>query len=403
MIALCLALAPLTLSADWRYVVPPVGEALRRPPLVALALSSERPAELAVNVEFEGPWQRYGMLRFGDPDSYRIAVVLDQLGPSEAVLYVDAGRELAIDAEDRVGERGRHWETSLAVETRDAEANYLLVPRRVAFELGPTGAILGLATLGWLEGEVELAGRSVRALRRDGDANGFFHDPADQLWLDLDGDGQWSALDELFVVQPILSLAGARWAVRSDRLGTGLALEALEGSARVGLALPEPEGEGAPQRVALDLQALLVGRDGSAHLARSPGAQVELPAGEYRLGMAILSLADPTGESPWTFVFSESGRRGPARWHAFEAEGSLALDPLGAAHFEVEWPELPGGIRPGLGFNAVPRLYSGDGLLVNLAHRGRSAPPSFMGGMHAVLELVDEQGHTLSQATSGFA
>jgi hypothetical protein len=56
----------------WRYVVPPEGDALRRPSLLAVPLASEKPDELVVNAKFRGQWQRYGSLRFGDPDSTRV-------------------------------------------------------------------------------------------------------------------------------------------------------------------------------------------------------------------------------------------------------------------------------------------------------------------------------------------
>src|SRR5688572_7962504 len=250
-----LALAPQG-AEPWKYVVPPDGDPLRRPQLCALPLSAEKPVELKLGVEFRGEWQRYGSLRFGDPDSTRVAVVLDHLSATEIDLYVDVGRDLEIGPRDRVAGEGPAHEIALAVATRDAEGRDVLVPRLIAVELGASGAILSTATLGWLEGEVELGGKTVRALRRDGDSNGFFGDAQDQLWLDRDGSGDFAPLRELFVVQPNLALDGERFALRSDRLGGSLRFERLEGSGKLRLELPGANG--APREDLVDLQALLV-------------------------------------------------------------------------------------------------------------------------------------------------
>jgi hypothetical protein len=399
---LALACAALALQGapTWRYVVPPAGDPLRRPQLCALPLTTEKPGELKLRVEFRGDWQRYGSLRYGDADSTRVAVVLDHIGPTTFDLYVDTGRDLEIEARDRVAGEGPAFELALGVATRDAEGRDVLVPRLVALELGASGAILATATLGWLEGEVELDGTTLRALRRDGDSNGFFGDAQDQLWLDRDHSGDFAPLRELFVVQPILALDGGRFAVRSDRLGASLRFERLEGAGKLRLALPGADG--APRADLVDMQALLVGRDGSAVLARAPGAATEVPVGEYRLGMVTLRVADPARGQPWSYVFSSPDPGDKARWHAILKDAELALDPLGEFKFLLHVrPDGP--IAPGDSLTLRPELYTVDGLLINTAYRGREAPAFSLGGLGAQVELVEARGRVLAVANSGFA
>jgi hypothetical protein len=397
----CLALAlGLQGEPEWSYVVPPQGDPLRRPQLCALPLTAERPAELKVNVEFRGAWQRYGSLRFGDPDSTRIAVVLDHRSAREIDLYVDSGRDLEIGARDLAAGDGPSYELSLAVATRDADGRDVLVPRRVALELGESGAILATATLGWLEGRILVGGESVRVLRRDADSNGFFGDARDQLWLDRDQSGDFAPLRELFVVQPILALGTERFAVRSDRLGASLRLDRLEGSGTVRLALPGPNG--APREDLVDLQALLVGRDGSAALARAPGNPTEVPVGEYRLGMVTVRLADPKQGQPWSYVFSSPEPGDKVRWHAVGKDAQVAIDPLGELELALYCrPEGP--VAAGDSLTLRPDLRTVDGLYINTAYRGREAPAFSYGSLSATVELLDARGLALTTSNSGFA
>jgi hypothetical protein len=384
---------------EWRYVVPPVGDPLRRPQLCALPLTAEKPQELKIAAVFRGEWQRYGSLRFGDPDSTRVAVVLDHRSASDIDLYVDTGRDLEIGPRDFVPGTGPSYEIALAVSTRDAEGQDVLVPRQVSIELGASGAILGTATLGWLEGQVEIAGQSVRVLRRDGDSNGFFGDLRDQLWMDRDHSGDFAPLKELFVMQPILVLGDQRFALRSDRLGTSLRFDRLEGAGRVQLALPGKDG--APREDLVDLQALLVGRDGSAVLAHAPGAPTEVPVGEYRLGMLTVRLADPNDGQAWSYVFSSPGPEKP-RWIAVAKDADVSLDPLGELELEL-WARPDEPLAEGDALTLRPGLTTVDGLYINTAYRGREAPAFSFGTLGATVELLDARGIVLTSGTSGFA
>jgi hypothetical protein len=393
---------PEASNPRWQYVVPPAGSAQRRPPLRAVPLATQRPEELTVGFEFAGDWQRFALIRYGDPDSNRVAVVLDHGSPTTADLYVDLNRDLYLAPEERVQLASAGvWELSLPVATRDAEGGPLFVPRRIALELGGTGTILGMATLGWLEGVVQVGEETLSARRRDGDANGFFSDPSDQLWLDRDGDGGWDSLKELYVVQPIVTLGAGRFALRSSRLGADLTLSKLEGTGRVRLSLPSATGVAREDLV--EAQVLLVGRDGSATLARAPGDPTEIPVGDYRIGMITLQLKDASGRQPWSYVFSETSKAPQDAWHAVLKDAELMVDPIGALDFRFEFFGGDDGISPGAGFSGRPILTASKRLLINTVYRGHVAPSFGMGESQASIALIDPSGRVLFEARSGFA
>ncbi len=214
--------------AAWRYVVPPPGDAFVSPPLRSIGLSTEKPDDVHVKVAFRGSRQRYAQLRYGSPSSVRVTIVLDEIGRGAADLYVDANRNRRIEAADRVDGENRTWHLPLDVAI--VEGDITRYERRAAlFRLGATGITFSHAAAGYLEGEVEFAGRQHAVRRMDGDGNGLFTDPQDRLWIDRNDDGRWDSSSELFLFASIITIGDARYAVRSDPFGQRLSVEALEG------------------------------------------------------------------------------------------------------------------------------------------------------------------------------
>lgn len=381
---------------NWIYIVPPDGEEHRRPPLTALALGTDLPEGIELDVEFQGEFQRFGQLRYGDEDSLRVTVALDHHGRSQADLYVDAGRDQRIDRDDMVSGTGNAWELSVPVAGK-VDGAPTLTPRRVAFQLGKTGAIFSYATLGFFEGEASLGDQSVTVRRQDGDGNGFFTDHRDAIWLDLDDNLGFEALRELFLYAPTLRIGGQRWALRSDRLGESLSIERLEGVGGISIALPDLPG--GLERSVTGLEVLLVGRDGSAVGVRSLGAPVEVPVGDYRVGMMTLR-ASLAGGATTSFVFSEPGARSDLTWYTVDKDAQVTIDALGELAFSMSMAEPE--CAPGADLSIRPRLLTGDGLVINTAYQGTVAPSFSAGTLFASIELQDPAGKVLARANSGF-
>ncbi len=381
----------------WRYVVPAPGDPFERPPLRAVGLVSEKPDDLAIKVNFRGTRQRYARLRYGSPSSVRVTVVVDELGPGSADLYVDANRSLRIDAKDLLAGNDRTWRVPLDAEIVEGE-NTRRVPRIVFFRLGATGTIVSHATGGYLEGTVDFAGSRHTVRRMDADANGLFTDAHDRVWIDLNDDGRWDPSSEQFLFAPILTIGGVRYAMRSDQYGENLTAKRLEGSGTVSLALAN-RGMG---RAAREVFATLIGRDGSAVGLAGEHVDVTVPTGEYRLGTVTCSFDDPDGGARWSFVFCDMGRRGEPRWYKVVKGGSVVIDPIGELVFEAGI-EGAARARPGDDLRIQPRLYTGDGLLIVTCYRGMVASPGGDTGSRATIAVSDATGRTHDRTHSGFA
>jgi hypothetical protein len=379
----------------WRYVVPAAGDAFEHPPLRVVALSAEKPEGLKEKARYRGAKQRYARLTYGSPGTARVALVLDEISASETDLYLDTQRSGTITAEDRVPGKDGAWRVSLDAVVSGAKAGS--APRTVLFRLGRVSRTLSLATCGYLEGRVPIGRQLVTVRRVDGDGNGLFADPADRLWLDRDGKGRWDPLEDQYLFSPILSLGGERYVVSSDALGQRLAFRKLEGEGTVGLAL----GPSALAERVQDVTVTLMGRDGSVFTLHGRDPRATLPVGDYRLSLVALTLKDPSGGEPWSFVFSDNGGKPSHHWHTLKKDGRLALDPVGKLSFLASLPEDERPCRPGQTLNVQTQLFTGDGLLI--ASAGRGSVESGHGGSGAAVALVGSDGRSLATSQAGFA
>jgi hypothetical protein len=403
-----MTLAPLALLAvAWlppgadscRFVLPAAGDPFEHPPFRALVLSREKPEDLTEKVAYRGTGRRYAQLRFGSPGSIRVSVVLDEIGPGDVELFVDANRDRKIDDRDRVkSETGRTgheriWRLPLDVAMVEGEVTRT-TRREVVLRLGASGRTLSYAAAGYLEGTVTLDGRACAFRRTDGDGNGLLTDAQDRLWIDLNRDGHWDPSSEQFLYATVLSLGGGRYVVRSDPLGSRLSLEPLVGTGTVQLALKSGK--------AADLHATLVGRDGSAFgLTGSEPATV--PVGDYRLSTVTVGFADPQGGQSWSFIFSDNGSRGDPKWYAVAKDQQVAIDPIGPLDMQLNLTDKVRAVKTGEDVSIQPLLYTGDGLLINVAYRGTPISPAAQESIGAITTLASTDGQTLGSAHSGFA
>jgi hypothetical protein len=412
---------PRSSPPDWRFVPPAPGDPFEHAPFRALVLSREKPEDLNEKAVYRGDpsRRRYAQIRFGSAGSIRVTVVLDEVAAGEVDLYVDADRNRRIDDRDRVAPAGsgagarreRVWRLPMGVAMVDKDETRT-VPRAVVFRLGASGRTLGYAAAGYLEGTVALgdkggdaAGAPTRRLavrRADGDGNGLMADAQDRLWIDLNGDGRFDPSAEQFLFSTVLNLNQARYVVRSDELGSRLAIEPLIGVGTLRLAwkggTAAASGGGS-----VEMHATALGRDGSV-FGLSGTEPATVPVGEYRLGTVTIALDDPKGGQRWSFIFSDNGARGAPRWYKVEKGGAVSVDPIGTPSFEISLSDNAAQpARAGSDVNLQPLLYNGDGLLINVGYRGAPASPALQEVLGAQVALRTTDDHTLATAHSGFA
>ena len=398
----CLALAllavgPARAGDAWRYVVPPPGDPFANPPPRALALTDCKPADLMESVAYRGSRRRYAQLNYGSGRTANVAVVVDEVGPDEIDLYVDADRNRHITAEDRVAATGPTWRVPLAAVVPDGDGTREL-PRTVLFRYGRVSRTLAVATCGYFEGQATLNGKVVAVRRVDGDANGFFADPQDRIWIDLDANGTWDPAGEQFLFAPILRLGGQRVAVRADARGDRLTFAPLEGTGTVRLALPPTIKPGQVEEIQVTLQS----RDGVVAGLRGLDAEATLPTGDYRVSSLLLTLKDPQGGPAWGYVFGDNGGK-EYRWHSLARGGTLAVDPVGTPEFSAGLGEGKGEVRRGARLFVRPALYTADGLLIERAYRGAFQSMPEDSGCNGKITLTGDAGKALDSATTGFA
>ena len=219
-------------------------------------------------------------------------------------------------------------------------------------------------------------------------------DAQDRIWIDLNGDRRWDPASEQFLFSTILNLVGARYVIRSDLLGNRLTLEPLVGVGTIQLALKKGH--------ASELHATLVGRDGSA-FGLSASDLATVPVGEYRLGTVTATFNDPQGGESWSFVFSDNGAKGDPKWYNVGKGQQLAIDPVGVLDMELSVADKMKTVRAGEDISLQPLLYTGDGLLINVAYRGAPVSPRTQESLGAISTLSTTDGQTLGSAHSGFA
>lgn len=406
---------------EWQFVLPEPGAEHEHPPLRAIPLSNEKPDDVKEQVEYRGASRRYAQLRYGSPSAPRVAIVVDQVSPGEVDLYVDTNRDRAIEPGERCAGKGRVWRVPIDVQYARGD-EFDVFPRQLLFRLGSTGRTLSYAAAGYVEGKLPLPkgevseatpphpsplpkGVGIVVRRMDGDANGFFTDPQDRLWIDRDGDGRWDAVDEQFLYSPILTLGGQRYSVRSDERGTRLALAKLEGTGTIQLAVhqksaPDSSEPGVLGRV-IEIAVTLVGRDGSAVGLRGPNAEASVPIGDYRVSAVAVTLEDATAGQRWNFVFSDNQSGDVKRWHQLKKDDRLSIDPLEKFEFAAGPWQTGGTCRPGDDLTFQPKLFTVDGLLINTCYRGTH--DTGRDGTCASIKLTASGGSLLSTAQSGFA
>lgn len=382
-------------GSDWTYVGSSEEAGFSQPLFRSISLSTVKP-EIEVKVTYRGKTQKYAWLRYGSPNSQRIALVLDEVSRRDFDIYVDLDRNQAITSGEKLDGSGRLRQLKLEAQLANADGSLEMFPRQVAIRRGITSKSLSFATLGFIEGVVLLDGRQLRARRVDGDGDGFFSTGRDRMWLDLDADGQWDAFAEQFPHLPIAKLNGRRYAVRGDVAGKRLELSKLDGTGtiRLGMKLHDPKAA----IVALDV--MLVGADGSAVSLTGTDEAVVVPTGKYTVNIVRLAVKDSITNRPWDFVFSDMSEQGSGGRSFTVVKGQeLLIDPIGKLRFELESENGMRSVKPGTLLSVSPRLYTADGLLINSSTCGSSATNEH----GADIWLRDNKGGRLSMARSGFA
>ena len=387
-------------DSAWRYVVPEPGEPMEHPPLATIALSEKKPEIVKNEVKYRGK-PLYGLLRFGSANSPQVTLVVDDAPGSDFDLYVDGQRSGHIDAERKVAGDGRVRRAAVISEVSLQDQAVEQFPRQVVLRRGITGKTIGVATLGYLEGRVQVAGKTIACRRVDGDANGLFADLRDRLWLDLNADGQWDAFSEQFPMTPMMVLFGKRYAVRSDQGGTRLTLDEISGEGTIKLELATL----APGARIRSIEVSLMGDDGSAYAVRADADAIKVPEGGYAVRAVQVSLEQPGDARPWNFQFTRYELPTAEQWQRVKKDEEVKLDPIGPLVIAVESPQLDQPVTADADIIVRPRVYTAGGLWITSCDFNDKPLESWDRGKENCAEttLCHTDGTRVTSHTSGFA
>jgi hypothetical protein len=384
----------------WSYLA----NADLRPIARSISLSEDRPEDLTEAVDYRGSLQRYAQLRYGSENSRRVVLVVDELDGGEFQLFVDADRDRRITSAEMVVGQGRARTFGLATEIIQ-EAQPRQDQRQVQVRRGALRDRLSVATLGCVEGHApwvasdDSAPERLRVRRIDGNANGLFADSRDRLLIDVNGDDQWDRVAEQFAYLPVLKINDRRYAIRSDRMGHKFSLAEITGVGRlrvIAARLPESA------RV-LAFEAMVFSDDGSAYSLKQPNEAIEVPVGRYTLGSVTMTIDDGNSE-PWHFVFSRSDTIAEDDWMGVATGQEASLEAVGQPRFVLN-TDHGSELHRGATISVKPRVYTQDGLLINLSCRGRQIGSFDRERSHnqCHIKLTSPSSETLSSAQSGFS
>jgi hypothetical protein len=382
-----LAFMCLTLpSADerWNYAA----EAGQRSDLffVSLPLGDTPPADLEVGIKWTGVRRHFAQLRYGAADSTRIAVAVDERADGSADVYVDADRTRRLGLEMKLPKPGPTWTMTLTAGAGANEAE-----RTVLLHWGPKAKVLGLATLGGVEGTARLGGREVRCRVVDADGNGLFSDPKDVLRIDLDGDGKFNLFAEQYRLRPLLTFGKERWVVRGRPLDGAVSFAPLAGLGTIRLDLPPALAK------AESVVVQMTSTDGVS-VALEKNMKVEAPPGKYSVVAVNFTLPAKDGKR-WKYAFYKDWAGKPPEFDVAVGK-ETKLDPLGKLEFTLTAREDLERLRSGQEIQLQPSWKSSTGLQVNTVFWGDQNEESSQ--PHAAVELSRAGGKVIGRHRSGF-
>ena len=81
----------------------------------------------------------------------------------------------------------------------------------------------------------------------------------------------------------------------------------------------------------------------------------------------------------------------------------MEIDPIGTLEMALNVADKGKTVKAGDDISVQPSLYTGDGLLINVAYRGTPVSPAAQESLGAITTLASTDGRTLGTAHSGFA
>lgn len=312
-----------------------------------LKLSNSTPADITVHAMVPEENRRFAQWHFGDSNSTRVSVLIEVADDEVQRLFVDSNRDRVISEDEQVAittNDGKTWLTDLAVEVVE-NGERIYSSRQIGITPRFGSDFVRITTLGFSQGDIDLAGTKTTVRRVDLDGNGLPTGSRDQIWFDFNHDGIFDLIDERKKLRNFFDLAGQRYAVRSDRLGQSLELTPSnnQGSVRFLFELDDKSA------TLLTLEGSLRDDSGMLIAIRPQTEPVSIPSGRYCVETLVAKARDSAGHI-WQMTLT---RRNDDDWFEVKTGEQFDLKLLDSIKFHVTpvhkddgWSEFKTQLKP---------------------------------------------------------
>ena len=346
---------------EWKWVVPEKGQLAAAGFMFGgfeLILQDQVPEDVKVEAMVNVADFKFSQWHFGDNASIRVAVLAEIDGANILRLFVDSNRDRKIQDSEEVTTKTANqktWLVNLDAEVHDG-SNTVHSNRQIGITAKRKADRLRITTIGYAEGQIELGDREVSVRRIDQDGNGLPTDTADQIWFDLNHDGEFDLVSERQRVNSFLNLKGTRYSLFSDRFGQSLKLSEASDVGHVKFLFDAKQKGAKIQR----LEGCLRDESGLVIAIRMSGEATKVPPGKYCVENLLLEIRDKD-DAVWRINLSRGIDMG---YFDVSADSEHEIKLLESLKFDLAAKHQPNS-NSGHLTHMQPNLYTPNGLVVS--------------------------------------
>ncbi len=320
-----------------------------------LAMQENVPQDISIEAMVDPGMCQFAQWHFGDSRSNRVALLVERDGAEVSRVFLDMDRDRNIEADEELSIQihgGKVWIASLAAKVGEGD-DLESVTRQIA--IYPRKDRVRIRTLGFAKGEIEIAAQTYSVRRLDTDGDGIPVGNKDQLWVDLNSDGEFDQISERFNMADHLNVAGQRFIVRSDRIGHSLTLTPQTDLGQLIFNLELADKTATIEK----LEGTLRDENGMLIAVRLTGEPISVPTGRYCLENLVLQVRDQK-DATWRMTLSREFDMG---WIEVSSGGTQQVSLLDGFEFTGA-PIHEDDEYTGFQSHVIPQVYTNRGLAI---------------------------------------
>jgi len=325
---------------------------------------SKVPPEIEVNAMVDKANCKFAQWYFGDTSSNRVSLLIEVEGGAIGRVFLDSDRNRIIDDAEMLSQQTNREKTWLAELNAEVSENGEKI--QVTRQIGITPKLsrrlnskkrssVRITTLGYAEGKIRTGGVETLVRRIDRDGNGLPNESSDQIWFDLDHDGEFNLLNERQNLKDFVNINDQRYSVRSDRLGQWLSLTPAnqQGSIRFVFELADKDAS------LISLEGSLRDELGMLIAIRPSDKPIPVPTGRYCIESLVVEAKDAKGKK-WRMTLSRGFDTG---WFEVKTDQEHELKLLDSFEFSAKPVHRDNGWSQHL-TQLEPSVHTSNGLVV---------------------------------------